>query len=197
MKLLCLVRRLAARSVPFRAFRGRQPARYVPARLSARDVLALGVLRLRARPMRAALSALGISIGVATMIVVVGIPASSKAALNQQLDQLGTNMLKVAKAPTDNSPPLPEQADAMVARIGPVSAAAEIGKLPDTSIRRTAKVAEGDTAGVAVVAARGNLKDTFEASAWAGTLPDQGAGKLPSVVLVPGKAYAVSPEPST
>ncbi|MFC5724554.1 ABC transporter permease [Streptomyces gamaensis] len=169
---------------------GRQTQRYVPARLSARDVLALGVLRLRVRPMRAALSALGISIGVATMIVVVGIPASSKAALAEQLSRLGTNMLKIKAAGDKTSPtPLPEQADAMMARVGPVTSAAEIGKMTEVSIRRNEKVDQGDTSGVSVVAARGDLKHTFEAEAWAGTLPEQGAGKLPSVVLGPTAAH--------
>ncbi|WP_411128150.1 ABC transporter permease [Streptomyces sp. x-19] len=167
---------------------GRRPMRYAPARLSARDVLSLGVLRLRARPMRAALSALGISIGVATMIVVVGIPASSQAALAQQMAELGTNMLKV-KAQDNNRAPLPEQADAMVARIGPVSSAAEVGKMPGVPIRRNDKTDVGDTSGVSVVAARGNLKDTFEVEAWAGALPEQGSGRLPSVVLGPTAAH--------
>ncbi|GAA0392907.1 ABC transporter permease [Streptomyces luteireticuli] len=178
MKLLPSPRRHRPRSAGLRT--------YTPARLSVRDVLALGVLRLRARPMRAALSALGISIGVATMIVVVGIPASSKAALAEQLDRLGTNMLKV-KAQDDRTP-LPEQADAMVARIGPVTSAAEVGKMPNVSIRRNDQVDAGDTSGVSVIAARGNLKDTFEADAWAGALPEQGAGRLPSVVLGPTAA---------
>ncbi|MFI6689522.1 ABC transporter permease [Streptomyces sp. NPDC050485] len=159
-----------------------------PARLATRDVLALGVLRLRVRPMRAVLSALGISIGVATMIVVVGIPASSKAALAQQMDRLGTNMLKVTAEQTGHTP-LPEQADAMVARIGPVSSAAAVGNMPSVPVRRNEKVDQGDTSGVSVIAARGDLKDTFEASAWAGSLPERGAGKLPSVVLGPTAAH--------
>lgn len=139
--------------------------------------------------MRAALSALGISIGVATMIVVVGIPASSKAALTAQMDRLGTNMLKVKAQDGNGGAPLPERADAVVARIGPVTAAAEVGKMPGVAVRRNGKVAEGDTSGVSVIAARGDLKGTFEASAWAGALPDRAVGILPSVVLGPTAAH--------
>jgi ABC-type lipoprotein release transport system permease subunit len=56
-------------------------------------VLRLGTSGLRTRPARAVLSALGIAIGIAAMVAVVGISASSHARLNQQLASLGTNML--------------------------------------------------------------------------------------------------------
>jgi putative ABC transport system permease protein len=47
-----------------------------PVRLAPLDILGLGLLGIRTRKVRAALSALGISIGIATLIVVTGIPAS-------------------------------------------------------------------------------------------------------------------------
>ena len=46
--------------------------------------------------LRAFLSALGIAIGIAAMIAVVGISSSSRAELDRQLDALGTNLLTVA-----------------------------------------------------------------------------------------------------
>jgi putative ABC transport system permease protein len=54
-------------------------------RLRWSDVLRLGVSGLRSRPTRAVLSALGIAIGIAAMIAVVGISTSSQAKLNDQL----------------------------------------------------------------------------------------------------------------
>ena len=57
------------------------------------DVLRLAGTGLRARPMRAFLSALGIAIGIAAMIAVVGVSTSSRAQLTAQLESLGTNML--------------------------------------------------------------------------------------------------------
>ena len=57
------------------------------------DVARLGLTGLRARPMRAILSALGIAIGIAAMVGVVGVSASSQARLQEQLRALGTNML--------------------------------------------------------------------------------------------------------
>lgn len=157
-----------------------------PVHLSPRDVLALGVLRLRIRPLRAALSALGISIGVATMVVVVGIPASGKQALAQDLAKLGTNVLKVQKTAETGGragSELPEQAAEMAARVGPVEAAAAVGKLPGASVRRSDKVAVGDTSGVSVVTARGDFRTALGAEAYAGSLPGGAADAFPTVVL--------------
>ena len=66
-------------------------------RLRGSDILRLAGTGLRARPMRAFLSALGIAIGIAAMIAVVGISTSSRAQLTAQLESLGTNMLTVTK----------------------------------------------------------------------------------------------------
>ena len=66
------------------------------------DVARLGLTGLRARPMRAILSALGIAIGIAAMVGVVGVSASSQARLQEQLRALGTNML-TARSGTDLS----------------------------------------------------------------------------------------------
>ena len=64
-----------------------------PSRLAAADVLRTGALGLRTRRLRAALSALGIAIGIASMVAVLGISESSRADLLAQLDELGTNLL--------------------------------------------------------------------------------------------------------
>ena len=55
---------------------------------------------LRTRPLRVVLSALGIAIGIAAMVAVVGISSSSRADLRPQLDALGTNLLTVAPGQT-------------------------------------------------------------------------------------------------
>ncbi|MDQ1651796.1 MAG: putative transport system permease protein, partial [Cryptosporangiaceae bacterium] len=78
-----------------------------PVRLSPVDLLRLGLVGIRTRRLRAALSALGISIGIATMIVVTGIPASSQKALNQQLEALGTDRLQaIANTQTSDGKPV-------------------------------------------------------------------------------------------
>ena len=84
----------AALAAPRRAARRRD--RVTSDRMTAADVLRTGALGLRTRRARAALSALGIAIGVASMVAVLGISESSKADLLAQLDRLGTNLLRVA-----------------------------------------------------------------------------------------------------
>src|ERR687886_1139405 len=91
-------------------------------RLSAADVLRTGALGLRVRPTRAALSALGIAIGIAAMVAVLGISASSKADLLAELDRLGTNLLRVAPGQSflGEDATLPESAAAMLRRVAGV-----------------------------------------------------------------------------
>jgi putative ABC transport system permease protein len=105
-------------------------------RLSLLDLISLGLVGLRVRRMRAALSALGISIGIATMVVVMGIPASSQQALRRDLAQLGTNLLQASALP-DQQPPVAfdEHAAAMATRIAPVTAAAAVANTHSTIAR--------------------------------------------------------------
>jgi putative ABC transport system permease protein len=55
----------------------------VPARMRPRDVMRVGAVGLRTRPLRAFLSALGIAIGIAAMVGVVGLSSSSGAELDR------------------------------------------------------------------------------------------------------------------
>ena len=64
-------------------------------RLSPRDGLRVASVGLRARPLRAALSALGIAIGTAAIVAVLGLSSSSQAGLLAEIDRLGTNLLTV------------------------------------------------------------------------------------------------------
>jgi putative ABC transport system permease protein len=80
------------------------PPWHRPVRLPLSDLLRLGLVGIRTRRMRAALSALGISIGIATMILVMGIPASSQRALEAELTALGTDRLQ-AVANSKLAPP--------------------------------------------------------------------------------------------
>ena len=65
-------------------------------RLRAGDLLRVGTIGLRSRRLRTTLTALGIAIGIAAMVAVVGISASSRADLLAELDALGTDLLRVA-----------------------------------------------------------------------------------------------------
>lgn len=155
-----------------------------PRRLGPRDVLRLGGHGMRTRPLRAVLSALGIAIGIAAMISVVSIPASSAQALRDEIAALGPNLLMAAPGQTfeGNNAELPESSVAMVRRIGPVSAASGIGTVSAT-VRRSDRVAETETSGLAVYAANPDLLATLRGSVHSGRFLDAVAGRFPTVVL--------------
>jgi putative ABC transport system permease protein len=94
-----------------------------PSRLLPADAARVGAVGLRTRPLRAALSALGIAIGIAAMVCVVGVASSSRESLNRQLAALGTNLLRVAPGQTifGGQSHLPAAAVAMIGRIPPVT----------------------------------------------------------------------------
>lgn len=152
-------------------------------RLSPGDMLRLGFVGLRVRKLRAALSALGISIGIATMIVVTGIPASSQKALLEQLTALGTNMLQAQPQPNQTPPVLlPAAADAMARRIGPVTDASAVGNTHQ-SVRRTDRSDPSDSVGISVLAVRDGLLSTVNGSVHAGRFLSPATDRFPTVVL--------------
>ncbi|MGZ0220236.1 MAG: ABC transporter permease, partial [Acidimicrobiales bacterium] len=61
-------------------------------RLRFSDVFRVGGLGLRARKVRTLLTALGIAIGIAAMVAVLGITASEDAQVQAELDALGPNL---------------------------------------------------------------------------------------------------------
>jgi putative ABC transport system permease protein len=95
-----------------------------PSRLRPADLARVASVGLRTRRLRAALSALGIAIGVAAIVAVLGLSASSSAGLLAEIDTLGTNLLTVTNGQTFSgaTAELPAAAPAMIARISPVTA---------------------------------------------------------------------------
>jgi putative ABC transport system permease protein len=156
-----------------------------PARLRPADLLRLGGYGLRSRPLRAVLSALGIAIGIAAMVAVVGISTSGRADLDEQLAALGTNMLTVAPGRTmfGDDATLPDDALPMIERIGPVTAATAVGTVSDTPVYRTDRIPEGETGGLAVVAAQLDLPGTVNARLAGGTWLNAATARYPAVVL--------------
>ncbi|MEV4672444.1 MULTISPECIES: ABC transporter permease [Actinomadura] len=159
-------------------------AALVPARLGPGDVLRLGLAGLRARPARAVLSALGVAIGIATMVAVIGISSSGKEDLLRRLDRLGTNLLTAKPGDTlfGDKAQLPESAPEMVRRIGPVTAVGATGSV-DATVRRTDKIPAEVTQGIAVQAATTGLLGTLGAETASGTWLNAGTARYPGVVL--------------
>ncbi|MGW7679540.1 ABC transporter permease [Kribbella sp. NPDC054772] len=165
--------------------RGRRGGELRPVGLGVGDVVRVGAVGLRTRPGRAFLSALGIAIGIAAMVAVVGISSSSRAELDGQLDALGTNLLTVTPGTrlTGEQAQLPLAAEAMVARIAPVRAESAIGKVDDASVYRTNKIPDVETNGIIAYAARTNLLATIGATVRSGKWIDAATGKFPATVL--------------
>jgi putative ABC transport system permease protein len=147
------------------------------------DILRLGGIGLRTRPLRVVLSALGIAIGIAAMVSVVGISASSRAEVDRRLAALGTNLLTVGpgKSFFGDASHLPDDAEAMVARIGPVTGVSAVGRVPSAHVYRTDRIPSTESGGIAVLAARPSLPGTVGATVHAGTW--LAAPTYPTVVL--------------
>jgi putative ABC transport system permease protein len=153
-------------------------------RLSITDVLRLGSLGLRTRLLRAALAALGIGIGIAAVVGVLGVSASSEADLLTQLGQLG-NLLTVGSGQsfTGDAQPLPDTAVGMVRRIPPVRTVSAVGLVPGATVRRTAAVPKTDNGGLTVVAADPTLPGTLGIGLLSGAFLNPATDRYPAVVL--------------
>lgn len=151
--------------------------------------LALGaLLGLRARKVRTALSGLGIAIGIAAAVAVLGISASSRANLLAQLGAEGNLVTVSAGQDFDGSPaPLPLTAEPMIARIPPVESVTAIGYVPGAIVLRTAAVPAIDSGGISVYAAQPGLLGTLgagnEQGVAAGTFLNAATARYPAVVL--------------
>ncbi|MFC7329910.1 ABC transporter permease [Marinactinospora rubrisoli] len=159
----------------------RPPAR---SRLLARDVLRLGTTGLRARPTRAVLSALGIAIGIAAMIAVVGTSASSQARLNEELARLGTNLL-TATAGTDltgeetNLPPDTLERVSMVEGVEQASSTAVL----EEPVYRSPLSDPDATGGIATMVADQDLLGVVSGQVHAGSWLNPATSDFPTAVL--------------
>jgi putative ABC transport system permease protein len=156
----------------------------VPARLNPRDIARVGAAGLRTRPSRVALSALGIAIGIAAMLAVVGISTSSRTDLDRTLSRLGTNLLVVGpgQTPTGQPAKLPEQAVEMVGRIGPVRSASGTGHV-NAYVYRNDHIARGETNSIAVLATGQDVLTTVGGQVEAGVWLNAATNRYPGVVL--------------
>jgi putative ABC transport system permease protein len=149
------------------------------------DVLRTGSFGLRTRRLRAALSAVGIAIGIASMVAVLGISESSRADLLSELDRLGTNLLRVAPGQsfTGDDVDLPETAAPMIRRVSGVEATAATKIVPDATVRRTPLIDEEITGGIAVMAAEPSVPATVGATLATGRFLDTASSRYPVTVL--------------
>src|ERR671925_1942348 len=123
-------------------------------RLGLKDGLRVASVGLRARPLRAALSALGIAIGTAAIVGVLGLSSSSQAGLLAEIDRLGTNMLtaEAGQSLTGQEAKLPLEAPARITHLDDVQLLAHTGLMKDENVYRNPMIPVGNTGGLQVQA---------------------------------------------
>ncbi|MBW8485238.1 ABC transporter permease [Actinomadura parmotrematis] len=154
------------------------------ARLGARDVLRVGASGLRARPLRVVLSALGIAIGIAAMVGVVGISTSSRAQLQATLDRLGTNLLTAGPGRDvfGDDAQMPVEAVGMIQRMPHVRSASATASLA-AKVYRNDHIPEAQSGGIAVSAARLDLPATVGLTVASGRWLNAATARYPAVVI--------------
>jgi putative ABC transport system permease protein len=152
--------------------------------LRGEDILRVAAVGLRTRPARAILSALGITIGIASMVSVLGLSESSKSDLIASLDRLGTNLIVVEAGSGIGfgTGTLTESAEAMVSRIAPVQAVSAVGSV-EANVYRNDLVPESRSGGISVRVAAPSLLETLGATLADGRFLDGATDNLPVAVL--------------
>ena len=148
------------------------------------DTLRVGVSGIKTRKLRSALSALGITIGIAALIGVLGLSASGSADLMKSLDALGTNLLTIRAGEGfgQNQSELPSTAPKMIGRINPVYEVSTVSKVTG-SVYRNDLIDDGRTKGIAIFAVDLNLIRAQRGTINEGSYLSDITAKYPMVVL--------------
>jgi putative ABC transport system permease protein len=149
------------------------------------ELLRLGSMGLRTRRLRASLSALGIAIGIAAMVAVLGVSESSRANLLAQLDTLGTNLLTVTPGNTffGDSAVLPHASTATIGRLGGVRGVSSTAAVSSATVRRTDQIPAANTNGLTVRWTDLSLLQTLQGSVYRGQWLNAASARYPAVVL--------------
>jgi putative ABC transport system permease protein len=156
-----------------------------PARLRLGDLAGLASVGLRTRKLRAVLSALGIAIGVAAIVAVLGLASSSQAGLLAQIARLGTNLLTVTNGTqlgTGQVAELPDAAPGMIGRLPGVTGVQYTGTVSGASVFRSPLIPAIDSDGLTVAASSAGLPRVVGISVAQGRYLNAAAGE-PVAVL--------------
>jgi putative ABC transport system permease protein len=155
-----------------------------PSKLHFTDLVRAATIGIRTRKQRAALSAIGIMIGIAAMVAVLGLSQSSKSELLAQLERLGTNLLTVQPDAGlgRGTGTLPAEATDMIARIGPIESTSMLSAV-SASVYRNDLIPAGFTGGISVQAVDQDLLEVLGGSLADGVWFDDAKAAYPNVVL--------------
>jgi putative ABC transport system permease protein len=156
-----------------------------PVRLRAGDLARLAGVGLRTRKLRAALSALGIAIGVAAITAVLGLSQSSQAGLLAEIARLGTNLLTVqnGQTPSGGTAALPKMAPAMIGRLPGVWTVQDTGTVGNASAYRSPLIPSVETSALSVDAASLGLPRAIGTSIARGAWLNAATAREPVAVL--------------
>jgi putative ABC transport system permease protein len=154
-------------------------------RLPVSDLTRLSTVGLRTRKLRAGLSALGIAIGVAAIVAVLGLSASSQAGLLAEISRLGTNLLTATdgQSVTGGTVELPTTAPAMIGRIGAVRQVQSTGAVSGVGAFRNPFIPSANTNGLTVQAASLQLLPVLATTVAEGRYLNAATAREPVAVL--------------
>jgi putative ABC transport system permease protein len=155
------------------------------ARLRLADLARLSAAGIRTRRVRAALSALGIGIGVAAIVAVLGLSRSAQAGLIDEINALGTNLLTVTNGQNFNgtTAELPLTAPSMIGRLPGVYQVQSTGTVSAASAYRSPLIPAIDRNDISVDAATLGLPDTAGTSVAQGSYLNAASAREPVAVL--------------
>jgi putative ABC transport system permease protein len=159
-------------------------AALAPRRLRLADLVRVASIGPRTRRLRSGLSALGIAIGVAAIVAVLGLSASSQAGLLAEIDRLGTNLLTVdsGQSVSGQNAELPVTAPLTIARLGGVMQVQYTGST-SASVYRSALIPRNRTNGLSVRATSLDLPATLGTSLARGRYLNAATAREPVAVL--------------
>jgi putative ABC transport system permease protein len=153
--------------------------------MGLKDRLRVASVGLRARPLRAALSALGIAIGTAAIVAVLGLSASSQAGLIAEINRLGTNLLTVepGQSFSGGSAQLPREAPGRITLLDDVEQVADTALIDGQNVYRSPLVPVSNTGGLQVRATSLNLPSVLGTGVASGDWLNEGTAREPVAVL--------------
>ncbi len=153
-------------------------------KLRTRDLFFVAVYGVKARKGRAALTSIGIGIGIAAIVAVSGIAASGSADLLSTLESLGTNLVKASPQAGffGTQEELPEGVIGMVERIGPVEEVTSTTQT-DLLVRRSNFISEFEGGGISTIVTSSELLNVIGGKLSEGRFITDGLADLPVTVL--------------
>ncbi|MDA9845898.1 ABC transporter permease [Acidimicrobiia bacterium] len=153
-------------------------------RLKIKDLFFVALYGVRARRGRAALTSIGIGIGIAAIVAVTGISASGRADLLATLESLGTNLIKASPQAGffGTQEKLPDGVVGMVERIGPVEEVTSTTQT-DLIVRRSDFISEFEGGGISTIVTSPELLKVVGGNLIEGRFIQDGLSNIPVTVL--------------